>query len=338
MLDRLEAFLDEHGLGSGPVRVEPDRRRRRLELLLPARARRRALRPAPAPAAAAARPRRTTWCARRGSSSRSRRTGSGCRRSVAVCEDERVLGVPFYVMGFLDGHVVTTRAAAGARGPRGPAPARRRPRRRARRDPRRRRRRARARRRSSAPGSYLERQVRRFSQLWEVNRRASCPRSSRSAAGSRRTCPSRCRDRRPRRLPARQHDGRRATARPRIAAVLDWEMGADRRPARRRRLPARDVQRARRRVEPARRLARSTATRGLPDEGASSSSATSSGAAATSSRSRWFQALALWKAAVFCEAIYGRFMRGELAAEDARAARFETGVPLMAETAAAVLG
>ena len=34
----------------------------------------------------------------------------------------------------------------------------------------------------------------------------------------------------------------------------------------------------------------------------------------------WFEALALWKAAVFCEAIYGRFVRGELGAEDERAA------------------
>ncbi len=47
----------------------------------------------------------------------------------------------------------------------------------------------------------------------------------------------------------------------------------------------------------------------------------------------WFQALALWKAAVFCEAIYGRYVRGELAAEDANAARFELGVPLLARTA-----
>ena len=52
----------------------------------------------------------------------------------------------------------------------------------------------------------------------------------------------------------------------------------------------------------------------------------------------WFEALALWKAAVFCEAIYGRFIRGELGAEDARAAAFEAMVPLMAETAAARLG
>jgi aminoglycoside phosphotransferase (APT) family kinase protein len=51
----------------------------------------------------------------------------------------------------------------------------------------------------------------------------------------------------------------------------------------------------------------------------------------------WFEALALWKAAIFCEAIYGRFRRGELGAEDARAAGFETSVPLMAETAAGLL-
>ena len=52
----------------------------------------------------------------------------------------------------------------------------------------------------------------------------------------------------------------------------------------------------------------------------------------------WFQALALWKAAVFCEAIYGRYIRGELAAEDTNAARFEQGVPLLAETALALVG
>jgi aminoglycoside phosphotransferase (APT) family kinase protein len=52
----------------------------------------------------------------------------------------------------------------------------------------------------------------------------------------------------------------------------------------------------------------------------------------------WFEALALWKAAVFCEAIYGRFIRGELGAEDTRAAIFEHAVPLLAETALAALG
>jgi aminoglycoside phosphotransferase (APT) family kinase protein len=51
----------------------------------------------------------------------------------------------------------------------------------------------------------------------------------------------------------------------------------------------------------------------------------------------WFEALALWKAAVFCEAIYGRYVRGELGAEDTRAARFEEGVPYLAESAARAL-
>jgi aminoglycoside phosphotransferase (APT) family kinase protein len=52
---------------------------------------------------------------------------------------------------------------------------------------------------------------------------------------------------------------------------------------------------------------------------------------------RWFEALALWKAAVFCEAIYGRYVRGELGVEDERAARFEQGVPYLAEAAADAL-
>ena len=50
----------------------------------------------------------------------------------------------------------------------------------------------------------------------------------------------------------------------------------------------------------------------------------------------WFEALAWWKAAVFCEAIYGRYVRGELG-EAPQAARFEQGVPLMVESAFAAL-
>ena len=47
----------------------------------------------------------------------------------------------------------------------------------------------------------------------------------------------------------------------------------------------------------------------------------------------WFVGFALWKAAVFCEAIYGRHLRGEPAAGDASAEIFRDGVPLMAEGA-----
>ena len=41
---------------------------------------------------------------------------------------------------------------------------------------------------------------------------------------------------------------------------------------------------------------------------------------------------------MFCEAIYGRYVRRELTADDGGASRFETGVPLLAETAAELVG
>ena len=53
-------------------------------------------------------------------------------------------------------------------------------------------------------------------------------------------------------------------------------------------------------------------------------------------RLAWFEALALWKAAVFCEAIYGRYIRGELG-EAPLAARFEEGVPRLVTAARAAL-
>ena len=49
----------------------------------------------------------------------------------------------------------------------------------------------------------------------------------------------------------------------------------------------------------------------------------------------WYQALALWKSSVFCEAIYGRYLRGEH--EDTWAASLEDGVPRLIEVAAACL-
>jgi aminoglycoside phosphotransferase (APT) family kinase protein len=50
----------------------------------------------------------------------------------------------------------------------------------------------------------------------------------------------------------------------------------------------------------------------------------------------WFEALALWKAAVFCEAIYGRYIRGELG-DAPLAARFEEGVPRLVAAAEVAL-
>src|SRR2546430_11144441 len=91
----------------------------------------------------------------------------------AVCEDESVLGVPFYVMDYLDGEVigeslrpwlgepkrrrlgedlVDTLVEIHAADVSTPALAA-----------------------FPRPGSYLERQVRRFSQLWEVNATREIP-------------------------------------------------------------------------------------------------------------------------------------------------------------------
>jgi aminoglycoside phosphotransferase (APT) family kinase protein len=255
---------------------------------------------------------------------------------LAVCEDEGLLGVPFYVMDHVDGEVVTVKLpraleadedarrrlgedlvdtlveihAADVEDPALAAFAR--------------------------PGSYAERQVRRFSQLWEVNATRELPTVDAVGAWLAAHLP----DPLP---PTVVHGDYRLgnmivdRERPaRIAAVLDWEMGAIGDPRAdvgylvatysepggepsplgtspitawpgfpsRAELVARYVERSGRDVEP---LA-------------------------------WFEALALWKAAVFCEAIYGRYVRGELTADDDRAARFERGVPLLADTAAAILG
>jgi aminoglycoside phosphotransferase (APT) family kinase protein len=181
------------------------------------------------------------------------------------------------------------------------------------------------------PGSYLERQVRRFVQLWEINKT--------------------------REIPAVDEVGRYLTAGlpdplgstvvhgdyrlgnmmvsrddpTRISAVLDWEMGAigD---------PRADVGYLLATYsEPDGRVSALgsspvTATPGFP-----SRTELVERYAARSGRDveplAWFEALALWKAAVFCEAIYGRYTRGELGREDTRAAMFEAGVPLLAETA-----
>ena len=47
----------------------------------------------------------------------------------------------------------------------------------------------------------------------------------------------------------------------------------------------------------------------------------------------WYEVLALWKAAVFCEGLYGRFLRGETA--DPWTASLSEGVPGLLRAAAA---
>ncbi|HKY24404.1 MAG TPA: phosphotransferase family protein [Gaiella sp.] len=330
VLDRLAAFLDHHGLGEGPIRAERigdgggsnfsfllERSDERFVLRRPPRP------PLPPSAHDMVREARLQLAL----------APHGIRLPpiVAICEDEDVIGVPFYVMRFLDGHVVTSELPPGLEEPA-------------------------ARRRLAEelvdalveihaadvsdpglaafarPGSYLERQVRRFSQLWVINATREIPAVVEVGR--------RLADELPESLPDTVVHGDYRLGnlmvereRPdRVQAVLDWEMGAigD---------PRADLgYLLATYAEPGGRTSPLGASPVTAREGFPTRSELVERYVQRSGREigplGWFEALALWKAAVFCEAIYGRFTRGELGAEDSRAAAFEVTVPLMAETAA----
>jgi aminoglycoside phosphotransferase (APT) family kinase protein len=329
ILENIEAFLDRHGLGSGALRATRigqgggsnfsyllERGKSRFVLRRPPRP------PLPPSAHDMVREARLQLAL----------APQGIRLPEirAVCDDESVIGVPFYVMDFIEGHVVTDALPPGLE--------------------------TEASRRQLGldlvdalveihaadvsapgiadfvrPGSYMERQVRRFTQLWEINRTRELPDVESAGAWLARTMPE------PLPLAVVHGDYRLgnimvAPDEPtRIVAVLDWEMGAVGDP----------------RADVGYLLATYSEPGGeINPLGASPATAMTGFPTKPELvehyRERsgreveplaWFQVLALWKAAVFCEAIYGRYVRGELAAEDASAARFEDGVPLLARTA-----
>jgi aminoglycoside phosphotransferase (APT) family kinase protein len=254
----------------------------------------------------------------------------------AVCEEDALLGVPFYVMDYIDGEVITTEL---------PPPLDD--------DPEARRRLAEdlvhtlveihsadvgvpALSAFSRPGNYNERQVRRFSQLWELNQTRDLPAVVRVGNWLAANVPQQL-------SPTVVHGdyrlGNMIVTREepeRVAAVLDWEMGAIGDPRADLGYLVATYSEPGGRANP---LGTSpvTATDGFPTRGELIERYTRRSGRDVEPLA-WFEALALWKAAVFCEAIYGRFVRGELTADDDRASRFETGVPLLAETAAELLG
>ena len=329
ILEHVETFLDEHGLGSGPVRATRigqgggsnfsfllERDEGRFVLRRPPRP------PLPPSAHDMVREARLQLAL----------APHGIRLPTirAVCEDESVLGVPFYVMDFLEGHVVTDTLPAGLETEQ-------------------------AQRRLGLdlvdalveihaadvsapgiaefvrPGSYLERQVRRFSQLWEINQTRDLPDVEAVREWLARTMPE------PLPLAVVHGDYRLGNAMvapdepARIVAILDWEMGAvgD---------PRADVGYLLATYsEPGGDInplgaSQATAMQGFPTKRELVEHYCQRSGREVEPLG-WFQALALWKAAVFCEAIYGRYVRGDLAEEDAYAARFEQGVPLLARTA-----
>jgi len=332
--EQVEAFLDGLGVGTGPVRSTRigDGGGSNFTFLLERGDERYVLRRPPRPPLP---PSAHDMVREAALQNAIRAAGFGrLAEIVAVCADDSVLGVPFYVMRWLDGHVITQELPPGleseaARHRLGlelvetlveihaadvatPALAA-----------------------FARPGSYLERQVRRFTQLWELNQTrdlAAVDEVSRLLALQL-----------PEPLPATVVHGdfrlgnmMVAPGDPaRIVAALDWEMGAI--------------------GDPRADVGYLLATYSEPG-GKASALGSSPVTAEPGFPSRaelveqyvkrsgrdveplaWFEALALWKAAVFCEAIYGRYIRGELGAEDTRAAIFEQGVPRLAESALDVL-
>jgi aminoglycoside phosphotransferase (APT) family kinase protein len=253
-------------------------------------------------------------------------------RILAVSDDTSLLGVPFYVMEALTGVVVTDHTPVGLAEPANRA-------------------------RIGAgmidtlaqlhsipvdngpiydlgrPDGYLERQVRRFASLWEINTTRSLPQVAAIATVLAARLP------RSQRASVVHGDYRLGNVMfepavpSRVQAVLDWEMATlgD---------PLADLgyflaTYSEGGVAPTPlHLSPATAEPGYP----STDELAKRYAAATGHlvELAWYKALALWKAAIFCEAIYTRWLRGERPGDDF-ALGLTQGVPLLLERASAAL-
>ena len=249
-------------------------------------------------------------------------------RVLAVCAGDEVLGAPFYVMEELRGHVVTEQLPASLRS-------------------------AEARRRAGddlvdalvelhavdiasaglsdfgRPEGYLERQLRRFSALWEHNATRELPLVAELASWLGDALPH------PTEACVVHGDYRLGNVmleleQPRVLALLDWELAtlgdpladlgylvatwsdADSPPTVLDLSPVTRADGFPSRAELVARYAR----RSERDVGGLA----------------WYEVLALWKAAVFCEGLYGRYLRGETA--DPWTGSLGEGVPGLLRAAA----
>jgi len=258
-------------------------------------------------------------------------TGFTVPKIIAVCADESVLGGPFYIMEIMDGHVIThelpRRFTSAA-----------------------------SKRRISEltvealaalhqidvrsepfasvgrPDGYLQRQIPRFTELWPVSSPRVLPLVQELSGW----------------LAARLPVSQRASLvhgdyrlgnimfapadEPRVSAVLDWEMAtlgdplAD--------LGYLTATWAVGGVRPTpMELSPVTALPGFFDRaGLVEHYVARTGIDVTALP--WYQTLALWKSAIFSEAIYTRWLRGERPGDTTFAPMLETGVPRLLEAAA----
>jgi len=259
-----------------------------------------------------------------------RRQGMPVPEILAVCEDEAVLGVPFYIMSFVEGEVITDRIpktldSAAQRQATGAAVV------------------------DTLvrlhqldvtsgelstfgrPEGYLRRQVERFSSLWEINTTRNLHDVDRIAAW--------LADNIPASQPAAVIHGDYRTGNlmfapgppARVTAVLDWEMATVGDPlADLGYLTATYAEQGS--STTALELTSVTRLPGYPDRAQLISRYREQTGADTAALP-WYQTLALWKASIFCEAIYTRWLRGERPQDSRFGPSLESGVPRLLEAA-----
>ena len=323
-LDRLAAFLDRAGIGSGPLRAARvgDGHSNLTYLVVRDGARVIVRRPPPPPLPPSAHD-----MLREARIVGALAGAARVPRILAVCADESVIGAPFYVMQEITGTVVTSSLPEGADPARiGAAMVQ-----------------ALCELHAADPGAaglgdlghaptYLERQLRRFREIWQVVATRSLPAVDELAGwldGNRPATTRSCVVHGDYRLGNAMLD-----ARGDVAAILDWELatlgdpladlgyltatwsepGSPRTP-----------------IE----LSPVTASPGFAsrDELAERYARTSG---ADLGALAWYQTLALWKAAIFCEGLYARHLRE--GSGGAWAASLDAGVPAILESAAELAG
>ena len=328
ILDAVEKFMDAKGLGIGPLswcRIGDGqsnvtyRLQRGIEVFV--------LRRGPRPPL----PRSTHDMVREARIQQLvRNQGVPVPEILAICEDESLLGVPFYIMSFLGGTVITDRipgylstmaqreatsaavvdtlvqlhqvdVSAGELAAFG------------------------------RPEGYLKRQVQRFSALWEVNTTLNLPEVVSIGGWLERNIPTS-------QAATVIHGDFRAgnlmfepSSPARVMAILDWEMATV--------------------GDPLADLGYLTATYSEPGSFPTPlelTSVTREPGYLTRdqliSRYReqmhvdldalpWYQTLALWKASIFCEAIYTRWLKGERPGDTGFGPSLEEGIPRLLDGA-----
>jgi aminoglycoside phosphotransferase (APT) family kinase protein len=326
------AFCDRHGIGSGPVAIAPlgdghsnltfvcERGERRFVLRRPP--------PPPLPPSAHDMVRESTVVAGL------HRAGVRVPEVLAVCSDPGVLGAPFYLMTLAEGVPIDAALPAAVDAPVEHArlgrdvvaalaevhavdPA------------------AAGLGSIGRPDGYLRRQLRRFRGLWEVNGTRALPLVAEVAAGLEASVPASG--------PATIVHGdyrvgnllASVDAPARVTAILDWELATIGDPlADLGYLISTYADRESPSIAGIVELSPVTRSPGFPSRAELEAAYAQCTGRATDALA-WYEALAHWKAAIFCEAMYGRFLAGERSDDFARA--MERGVPAKLEAAAEAL-